>query len=359
MISILHSLLISACILQGAPPDSPAVRGQWNDIDRVVAIVNQDIITWRQLMRDFKREFDSGQLTNESEIHAAQTKILTGHVKNLLRTQAGQDLGADPKAVERTVQDWFDRTVQSSNGVVGMSNVLQSQDMTTQDVKRGMRERIYGNAWSDSITGEGPGVATRPSRDRYVRPGQIRFRYEEALRRPEALRSIGGSNEMFTLQVLMLDSDKHGGKEKTLALAKELKLAIESGTDMSELVRRYGMPGANDGVGEPADLARIQLLFPAAAEFVRQRPKDDALLDKYVSEPLVIMETGGRVLYQLARIRLRVDGLTPKLSSPDVQRTLALRTRDDLDAFRLDRAYARLHRAAYVWPPEYSAQPER
>ena len=75
------------------------------------------------------------------------------------------------------------------------------------------------------------------------------------------------------------------------------------------------------------------------------------------SEPLTIRESDGRVLYQLARIRLRTDGLTPSLSAPEVQRSLAQRTRDDLDAFRLDRAYGRLHRAAYVWPPEYSAQP--
>lgn len=352
---------LCACAALQSPADPPAVKAapEWIEIDRVVAIVNQDIITYRQLMRDLKREKDGRQSIPANEMQAVQTRILTGRVKALLSKQAGQDMGADEQLVERNVQDTFERIVANNNGIVGLSKVMQTQDMSTQDLKKVLREELYANVFEESVTGEGSGLAARPNRDRYVRPGALRFHYQRALRDADSLQRIGGSTESVTLQTLTLDSDKNGGKDATLALAGELVQAIRTDADMNDLVRRHSANKENDGVGTPLEIARLRVLAPGLGKFIDDRPNDPALWPKYVSDPIVLNDTGTRVVVRLARIRAITPGVTPELESSKTQSLLAKAARDSLDDYRLERAFMRLHAAAYIWPPEYAAPQKR
>ncbi len=353
------AILLACAALQSPAPPPVKAAPEWEVIDQVVAIVNQDVITYRQLMRDLSREKDKRNLGNASEMQAAQTRILTQRVKQLLAKQAGQDMGADEKLVERNVQDSFDRIVLNNNGVVGMSKIMQGQDMNTQDVKKALREDLYTKVWEESITGEGAGLAARPNRDRYQRPGELKFRYERALRDPDGLRRIGGSTDAVTMQTLSLDSDKHGGRDATMALARDLKKAIAADADMNELVGRYSAAKENNGIGAPAEITRLRQIAPALAQFVDARPADPALWPKYVSEPIIVSDTGTRVVVLLARIREWTPAVTPRLDSSQTQERLTKLSRDSLDDYRLERAFVRLHQAAYVWPPEYAAAPQR
>lgn len=349
--------LLLACAALQSPTGAPAAKAkpEWFEFDRVVAIVNQDIITHRQLMRDMARENDRRPINNKSELQAAQTKILTRRVKTLLSKQAGQDMGADEKLVERNVQDSFDRIVAGNNGVVGMSKVMKTQDMNTQDVKEVLREELYTRIFEDAVTGEGSGLAARPNRDRYVRPGEMKFRYESALRRPELLQFIGGSQETVTLQMISLDSDKRGGRDATLALGHELAEQLRADADMGELVRKYSAATENDGVNPPAEISRLRTLAPGLAKFVDDRPSDATLWPKYISEPIVVADTGTRMGVLVARIKEITPGETPVLTSTRSQEQIAKYARDSLDDYRLERAFVKLHAAAYIWPPEYAA----
>ncbi|MDZ4774803.1 MAG: hypothetical protein SGI72_16890 [Planctomycetota bacterium] len=356
----LTMILFACAALQtpSNPPDAKAVQ-DWSPLDQVVAIVNQDIITYRKLARDLVREKEQFQLNNPSEMQTAQSRILTRRVKALLAKQAGQDMGADEKLVERNVQDSFERIVANKNGVVGMAKVMQAQDVSTQDVKDELREELYSRVWKDSITGEGVGLAARSNRDRYVRPGEIKFRYERALRDPQALRQMGGTTETVTLQTLTLDSDKNGGRDATVALAVEIQKSLATDADMNELVRRYSVVKENDGIAEPAEIARLRPLSASLAKFIDGRPADPKLWPRYISEPIVIQDTGARLIIRIARIREMAAGSTPSIATSAVQEFITTQAQDSLDNYRLESAYSNLYRAAYVWPPEQSAQPKR
>jgi hypothetical protein len=349
--------LLLACTALQTPSVAPAenAKPDWFEFDRVVAIVNQDIITYRQLMRDLAREKERHTISNKSELQATQTRILTRRVKSLLSKQAGQDMGADEKLVERNVQDSFERIIANNNGVVGMSKVMKTQDMNTQDVKEVLREELYTRIFEDSVTGEGSGLAARPNRDRYVRPGEMKFRYQSALRRPELLQYIGGSQETVSLQTISLDSDKRGGRDATLALGHELAEQLRGEADMGELVRKYSAATENDGVNPPAELTRLRSLAPGLAKFVDDRPGDATLWPKYISEPIVVSDTGTRMMVLVARIKEITPGETPVLESTHSQEQIAKYARESLDDYRLERAFVKLHAAAYIWPPEYAA----
>lgn len=346
-----------ACLALAASQGPAAVplrstEPQWREFDRVMVIVNQDIITMRQLLRSLELEKASRPTMNESENQNAQTKILTESVKTRLSVQAGQDLGADEKVVERNVQDRIDRLIENYNGVVGFSKVLEARDATIEDLKLSMREELYSTVWEDSITGQGAGVSSRPTRDRYVRPGALAFEFNNALRDPAALQVMGGTTDMFTLQTLTLDPASNGGDEKTLALALDLRRRILAGEDMADLVRRYSVRKDKNGVGDPVDLRRIQNVAPPVASFVARSTVGD------VSDP-VILQTKTGTLVQLVRLVEHTLGITPQLSSPEVQRTVTNELRRDLDNYRLERAYEHLHQAAYVWPEQFSARRPR
>lgn len=338
-----------------APPAS-----DWKEVDRVVAIVNQDIVTLFQLLRDLNRELKLRPVKDKSELQNLQTEILTARVKLLLSKQAGQDLGADPKLVDRNVQDRFDAYVAGQNGAAGLSKLLQFRDVTTQDLKQSIRETLYSSLWEDLVTGEGSGLSERPIRDLYVRPGQMQFRFDRALREPVTLGQLGGSVDSVTFQTLVLAADANGGLEATLRLAREYKQAIEAGSaDMNELVRKHGHVKQADGVGAALELSGLRAQLPAAASFVDARPADVTRWPRYVSEPIVTGKPGSSQFVQIFRIQSFTPGHVPDFGSAQTQAAIVRIVRRDLDEYRLEHAYTKLFDAAYVWPEEYAPRNRR
>ena len=351
---LLSAVLSTLAALQtpGEAPSAPTPK--WIEIDRVVAIVNQDVVTLRQLQRELRAWQARNQASDESQRQRAQSEILTARVKQLLGKQAGQDMGADEKLVERNVKDRFEMLVSNFNGTVGMSKVLQNQDLTADEWKKGLREQLYGSLWQDTVTGESPGLSERSARDRYVRPGQLRFRYVRALREPQTLNDLGGALETVTLQKLTLDVKANGGQDATMALARQCKQSIEDGSaDMSELVRKYGKDKLNDGVDLPLPVSGLREILPAMARFVDARPADTSRWPTYVSQPFVF---GQYEAVQIVRIQEFTPARLPDLGDSVTQRAVTRLVRDDLDDYRLEHAFARLYDAAYVWPPEYASK---
>ena len=68
-----------------------------------------------------------------------------------------------------------------------------------------------------------------------------------------------------------------------------------------------------------------------------------------------ITVTGTRIVVLVTRIKEITPGETPVLASTHSQEQIAKYARDSLDEYRLERAFVKLHAAAYVWPPEYAA----
>lgn len=340
----------------GAPaPSIPAAiarpTNDWQELDRVVMIVNQDILPMGRMMRDLERYLANRPRPSKSEMQRLQTEIQTLHVRNSLAAQAGQDLGADEKLVDRIVGDHMERQIADHNGVAGMAAFLESQRMTTEDMRRNLREQLYGEAWEETVTGRGTGVGARASKDRWIRPGLRKFHYENAVRHEEALAALGGRPETWKLQILALPCANFGGPDKTTELARDLKRQIEEGADMSELVQRY----------RPSDKERG--LVEGSARAIRANDKAIAAFaataaEAAVSEPLPLQTDQGDFV-RLVRLVARDAAVRPEFASPTCQEALVENAQKDLDGYRLERAYVGLFRSAYVWPEELKQSARR
>lgn len=346
------ALLVLAASQSPAPTERPATEAEWIELDHVVLIVNQDILTYRALVRDLKAALAERPTRDKSEMQQLQSSITTRRTEELLAKQAGRDMGFDEKLVERNVADRFEGAIATNSGVVGLSNVLQAKSKTPEELRDDIRERLYGRLWIDAVTGQGAGLTERPSRDRYVRPGQLRFRYERALGEPKTLQALGGGPELVRVQTLNLDPDAHGGLEATIQLAAAHARAIAEGADMTELVREHGAVKTNDGIGEPVELARLRSVAPALGSFIDARPSDPARWPGYVSAPTVVGEKAGKPLVQIARIHSITPPRAPEFGTIATQNAMSRLVQDDLDRYRLERGFSKLYRAAYVWTGE-------
>lgn len=336
-----------------APAPAPAEdsKGGWKELDKVVMIVNQDIIPKGRMLRDLEEFNKRRPIRDPNEMKRAQSEIQTAHLKQSLAAQAGQDMGIDEKLVDRIVSDRIDRMIQDRNGVVGMSAVLESKGTTTQELRRMLREQLYGDVWEETVTGKGAGAAARPSQDRFVRPGLRKFHYENAIRHPEALVALGGRPETWKLQVLVLDCAALGGVQATRALAAELKTQIEAGASMDEIVQRY-VPGDKDRGVVEVPAAQMQTRDAAIAAFASSAPEES------LSDPVTFENAKGTYV-RLVRLLRRTPAVVPSFTAPDCQSALVKNVQDDLDQYRLDRGYRRLFSAAYIWPEELNQRDAR
>jgi len=325
-------------------------KSEEQPFDHVYMIVNQDMVTARELGRELLRLNRERPVKNQMELERLKSQLVDKSLLRMLAAQAGQDLGASEEIVRILVDREFERMIRAKGGIVGATKFLQARDQTTQEYRQLLREELFAKTWEEFTTGEGPGVGARPQRDRYVRPGQLKFRYNVQIGNPEQYGRLGGKSATYSVQRLLLDPEENGGPAKTDELARMLRERIVDGDDMSELVRRYSVDKENDGMSRDLDASQMKRMFPALDAFARNaRPGD-------VSQPMFHGSRGEFV--QIVRLMDRTEAVRPELSSPEVQKALTEAVQEDLDGHRLARAYQALYAAAYVWPPEYK-QPAR
>ena len=128
------SVIALVCVQDGAAPATSKTEASkteasktaapknddWQEMDCVMMIVNEEIITRRTMGRDYfllKRERPPA---NDDEALRLQNDILTDNVKEKLRIQAGQDMGLDEAQVDRQVRDYLERETEVFSGVVGL-----------------------------------------------------------------------------------------------------------------------------------------------------------------------------------------------------------------------------------------------
>jgi hypothetical protein len=340
---------------QPAPAPQPAAasapartEGGWRELDRVVMVVNQDIITSSRLSLSLAQLMRTRKLSSDTERRAAEMQILGERVRERLAVQAGANLGIDEKLIERRVQENLDRLRERENGTVGLARFLQSRDVSAQEAPRLLKEDIYSQIWHDGVTGEGPGALGRVVADRYVRPGALPMFYRMALERPADLEAIGGSVARVKFQQIVLDVAQSGGEEPARALAAALKARVEAGEDMGSLARNYGTAREGDGVSE-AEQARLRELFPEIEAFTSKAAAGQ------VSDPIA-SSLRGKPLLRVVRLLERTEARVPDLTDATVQEKLRKRALERLDQSRLEQAYAGLLRSSYVWPPELAGR---
>jgi hypothetical protein len=326
-----------------------ATKESWRDLDLVLQIVNEEILTTQTRIRDLQRINKRRPITNPAEAREADRMLHAERVKDALRVQAGQDLGIDPAQLDRQVKDYLRRKQESLQGSAGMAAYLQDRDRTLYEEQELTRDLIHAKFWDDYITGEGAiGAGARPSRDVFVRPGYLRYAYRQCLDHPELLGVIDGSSPGVVLQQMFLDPGPAGSEEAGRTLAESLRQRILDGEDMGDLVESYDAAKVNKqkrGMTEPLDEARLKEFDAELGAFVAGAKPGD------VSEVLPY-ESRDKKFWHIVRLVERRTAVVPELGSAAVQKKLTDRIKEDLAGWRREQAFRELYRASYVWPSD-------
>jgi hypothetical protein len=261
--------------------------------------------------------------------------------------QAGEDLGVSEELIKLQVNDWFDKLTQRVGGVVELTKKLDARHQTPQDLRRDHREELLVRLWEGGITGEGAGGGKRPVRDRYIRPGELKFHYNQVMQDAGNYTALGGTIETLTLQRMLLDPKENGGLDKTIEFANGLRQRILDGDDMSELVRKYGKD--KDGMMRDIALPDLKRQFPSMGKFAEKAQVDD------VSEPMTLPGKDGTYV-QILRLVDKKPAVKPPLVSQEVQEIISKKVQQELDDHRKRQAYEVLFQASYVWPEQRSKQ---
>lgn len=336
----------------GAKPESKPSDDGWKDVDRVAMIINEQIITNREIVRVLERVRSTQHLDNQAAIQQAIGDIGGEQVRQKLWVQAGQDLGIDAAQIERLVNDQLDRLKERHEGAAGLSAFLQAQDLDQNRARDQLREDIYGDVWERFITGEAPAPGRRPSVDTYVRPGAYRFRYNQVVAGvqsdPSELARIGGRPPQIAFQLLVLDPKQAPDAEEARKLAETLRTRVEGGEDMMKLIAQYGVKLPNNGLIEKVNETRLLQLDPELGEFARAaQPGQLSAVMPYKNDEIST--------FRFVRLVERSDVDVPSLSQAVVQQKLDETMRNDQRDYRKDLSFQRLLRSSYVWPPQIVA----
>jgi len=337
-----------------AAPEAVSARASddparpWRTVDRIVMIVNQDIITESQLLRGLIAVARARKIETDTERRAAEAQILGERVRKRLRVQAGAILGIDEALIDARVNDSLNQMQKRENGVVGLAKFLESRDISGPDVRRLLRDDIYDQIYSDGVTGDAPGPLGRVTADQYVRPGSLRLLFEQAIERPTEMAALGGSVGLVKFQQIALDAEQAGGPEAARELARALVARIGAGEDMGALARQYGGVSDSDGVTQVEE-ARLRTLFPEIAAFTAQASPGQ------ISSPI---ETAprGKPMVRTVRFLERTPANVPDFEEAKVQAKLRERAMEQMAQYRLESGYNAILRASYVWPPELIAR---
>jgi hypothetical protein len=342
------SILLLAALF--APPQDPAPRadprGGWETVDVVVFQAGDEAIT----LRDVNRKYDSMvralnlSVTTEAEYRELKGRSLEALVTLALEAQAGEDRDADPVGLEDRI-DRFLAGRRRSQGVVDYADSLAEAGISAQ----GERELNRSTFYQSSFRSQGK-VGPRPTRDGYVRPGELQEFY-----RSSAQELLGGEPS-YRFQDLVVTVDQAGGVAEAQALAAELRARLLDGEDFGELHDQYGttrMPtrGVTDLFGPESPLQDSDV-----TRFGRRGSVGD------VSPVLVIREqslSGQIVAYRVLRLYEKIPGAAPPPFATDLaQEALRAWADERRDEAWLGAARARLHRAAYLWPPSATPPPQ-
>ncbi|MFN0245056.1 MAG: peptidylprolyl isomerase [Planctomycetota bacterium] len=332
-----------------AQSTSNASDDGWKDLDRVAMIINEEIITDREITKVLNRVRNAQPINSRAALQQAIGEIGGEQVRQKLWVQAGQDLGVEGAQIERLVDDQLDRLKERHEGAAGFSAFLQSQDLDQNQARDQLRQDIYGDVWERYVSGDGPAPGRRPSVDTYVRPGAYRFRYEQIVTEvtgaPSELARIGGRPPQIAFQLLILDPKQAPDVAEARKLADSLRARIEAGEDMTKLIQQYGVKMRNDGLIDKVDEERLAQMDRELGTFVR------AAQPGQLSEVLPYKNDEVST-WRIVRLVERSDVDVPDLDRASVQKKLDEVIRADLREYRKEASFQRLLRTSYVWPPQ-------
>jgi parvulin-like peptidyl-prolyl isomerase len=321
----------------------------WQPVDRIVIVVNEDMLTSQQLQHDLEVWKRQRAISKEEESRAIN-EFESMRVRYMLEVQAGQDMGIDPAIVKAQVNDYIQELIRERfNGVAGLADFLQSKDLDSGALRDQYRDKIYAEIWEKFVTGEAALPGSRVSRDRYVRPGFMLDYFKNGMQHPEGVEQMGGKQQEVVLQYLFIDERAEGGEIQAKNLLTMLRKRIQDGEDMGDICERYSASPATRrerGMMPPAPESHFASLDPAIGAFLANAKPGE------ISEILPFTTKEGAHYWRIAKLVDRTSPVLPNLSTLEVQQKVIQRIQEDYDEFRKRSALAQMYLGSYVWPPE-------
>jgi len=334
------TLALGALSAQAAPQDPPAAEEEvvWQDFDGVALIVNDRIVTFRELdalLRDARQEAPA---TTAEETSALLAQVAENTITKQLQTQAGRELGIPPEAVAQTVERYLsderrDKTAQETESWLSNEGAGDLGQL-----RRQVTSELYRTFWVQGETGRGVSWG-RSYRDRYVRPGQLHEAYvvnETLLSDPNTYR----------LQFLVLPTAAWGDPDTAREALQDFRTQIEGGADMGALVDEFGAAlretrGITDWLTEPG------INDEAVRAFV------EGASEGALSPVLEFRTPGGEAEgFQLVRVVARIEGQgAPSFQDAQLQTRLEDLIQSRWDEARLTTASDRLWKTGYIRGP--------
>lgn len=310
----------------------------WLDFDGVALIVNDEIVTLRELNELLGKARASSAATTPEDSKELLEKVAENEVTVKLQTQAGAELGIAPEDVDRTITRYLadQRRNKSAEETETWLRTQGAADLG--EMRRDVTAELYRSFWVEGQRGKGA-AGGRPFRDRYVRPGQLNEAY---LVNRERL----GDPTTFRLQFLVLATNAWGDAETAREALVGFRKEIQAGADMGSMVDEYGaVLRESRGISEWMPLGQIP--DPAVKEFCTGA-KEGAL-----SEVTEIPGPDETIQgYQLVRIVSRIEGQEPpKFGDADLQTKLEILLQRSWDEDRLTRGSDELWQSAFIRGP--------
>lgn len=332
---MMYPELLFALLASATPQGMPDSR--WMVVDGVTAQAGDNIVTMTELRRDALREARRLGLPVDSPeaIETLMRESVTGSVEQELVVQAGEDLGLDPARIERAVRLSLDGR-RRELGPNDYALFLEEQGLDGVQIGRIQSDEIYSSAWYSKQVGRS-GTGERPTRDRYLRPGELRAIYR-------ANRQDMGQPTQVRFQDLVVPVEALGGDiARTKALVENLHERALGGEDFDQLAEEFG-------VYRRETLGVTDLIDPSRLSDAELRSWADDADEGDFTEVLPIVQRGETVAYHVILLKeLLVGAPAPTFDDPRLQRLLRREYQLKRDNAIVERAQSRLQADSYVW----------
>lgn len=216
-----------------AAPTAPANTKKVTDgvavvADRVVAIINNDVITQSEVDAFLGTRMILGGIVSPEDLARERQGAVKTLALQLLQTQAAKRLKIDDRQIEEGVKERIEKEEKRAGGSLALRHNIQSQGKSyTEWVQE---QRNYELAERLQLAEIGYDV--RPEREVVITPTMIRDFYRDNPQLFEAGPTTKGA------QILLTDA-RYGDHEKAREKAEEVLKLLAGGEPFEDLARRF------------------------------------------------------------------------------------------------------------------------
>jgi hypothetical protein len=323
-------------VAPAAPEKSPPING-------VALVVNERCITLLQLYIGAQRR---ARLENRPMQQADLEAELEQRAKDLLMEQGGRDKGFPAEQVQRLVERQIERQQDATGGILRFADFLQERDQDSFEYRDSVESYIYGRIWQESESGLYPGPKGRLYKDRYVRPGRLRFEFEE-------MKARGALDRTFEITEVTVGLTQAGGMDEADRLLQSIAADVRAGADMGAIAELQGAKAGSRGRASlnTSQLATFGQVYPELAEFLGSAAAGELSPILPIWNSTVLTQEGRRDLVGFRLLRLD-EVLEPRFDDWEWQSQFERTLMDRRDELRTVQGLRTLFEGAYVWPPD-------